>query len=101
MNSKTNYYPVALLAIIGLAFYFLSSDGFKTGGVDLTQYQKVCDQYQAAKPGEVSREAMQSLVAKINYLIPSPLAEVTDPLQKSVKACAQTFTDRLARQEAK
>ncbi len=96
MLPNNYYYPVALTIIIGGALYFLSGYFFSASSVDMSAYQKVCDQYLAAAPGKVPQDAMQSLVYKVDYLLPSAITELTDPREKSVKTCSEKLKRRLA-----
>ena len=89
MIPTINYYPIALISIIGGAVYFLTGNFDNPDNIDLSQYQQVCEKYLAAKPGEVSQDAVKSFIYKVDYLISSPVNELTDPLEKSVKACSQ------------
>jgi len=57
---------------------------------------KVCEGSFTRKPGEVSQDAMKSFVYKVDYLIPTPINELTDPLEKSVKACVQKLNEKMA-----
>ena len=95
MQETNYYYPIALIVIIGGALYFLTGNLFNAGNIDMSRYQKVCEQYLAAKPGEVSQDAMKSYVYKVDYLIPTPINELTDPLEKSVKICAQKINEKM------
>ena len=98
MITTINYYPIALIAIIGGAVYFLTGNVYNPDSIDMSQYQQVCEKYLNAQPGEVSRDAMKSLAYKIDYLLPDPVKEITDPVKKSVKACSQKLNKRLAEQ---
>ena len=98
-NNK--YYPLALIAIIGGALYFLSGYFFSSSSVDMSAYQKVCDQYLAAAPGTVKDKAIQSYTAKVDYLLPKSVNELTDPLEKSVKTCSEKLKQRLANKAGK
>jgi hypothetical protein len=95
MIPTINYYPIALIAIIGGAVYFLSGTLYNPDNIDMVKYQQVCEKYLSAQPGEVSRDAMKSLVYKIDYLLPKSVNELSDPTEKAVKRCAQKLNKRL------
>ena len=94
-------YPLTLLLIIVGAIYFVVGDLGKPKNVNLPKYQEVCEKYLAAKPGEVSRDELQMMVSNVNYLIPAELGELTDPMERSVKSCAQKLSERLKNTENK
>ena len=98
---NSNLYPVVLLLIIVGAIYFLVGDLGKPKNVNLPKYKEVCEKYLAARVGEVSRDEMQMMVSNVNYLIPTELSELTDPMERSVKTCAQKLTERLKNTENK
>lgn len=96
MLNNINYYPIALIAIIGGAVYFLSGNLYNPGSIDYAKYQQVCEQYLVAEPGEVSQEAMKSFIYKVDYLLPKAVNELTDPLEKSVKSCSIKLNEHMA-----
>lgn len=96
MFQNINYYPIALIAIIGGAVYFLTGNLYNPGSIDYAKYQQVCNQYLMAKPGEVTQDAMKSYLYKVDYLLPKPVNELTEPLEKSVKACSQKLKAHMA-----
>jgi len=94
-------YPLTLLLIIVGAIYFVVGDLGKPKNVNLPKYQEVCEKYLAAKPGEVSRDELLMMVSKVNYLIPTEIGEISDPLERSIKTCAQKLSERLNGMEKK
>lgn len=97
MDVNSKYYPFALLTIIVGAIYFVAGDLGKPDNVDLSKYMTVCKKYEAAAAGQVSRDELQMMVYQVNYLLPSPVKELTDPVEKALKVCAQNLNKRLAR----
>ena len=91
---KKDYYPVAFLVLIGAAAYILYS-GVLTPKIDLQQYKAVCIKYRSAAVGTYSDKQLQSLVVKVNYLIPEAPAEIKDQLKKEIKMCAMDLEARL------
>ena len=93
------FYPVALVLIIGIAFYFLYGNYFSLSNVDYAKYQEVCNSYLQAEAGKYSRAELESLVNKVNYLLPDEPDKLTVPIQKQVKTCAAELAKRLAKEE--
>ena len=94
MQNNT-FYPLALLAIIGIAFYFLYSEYLSPKNVNYVKYKEVCTTYQNAPPGTYSDAEMLSLVNKVNYLLPGELSTLTVPIEREVKTCALELAKRL------
>lgn len=95
MQNNT-FYPIALLLVIGIAFYFLYGEYLSPKNIDLNKYKEVCSNYQTAPPGTYSDAEMQSLVNKVRYILPAELATLTKPIEREVKACAMDLADRLS-----
>lgn len=95
MLSNINFYPIALLTIIGGALYFLVGDLYNPDSIDYAQYQKVCEEYVADRDNKIPRDAKQSLIYKVDYLLPSDVGEITNPVEKAVKSCAQKLSQQL------
>ena len=89
------HYPTAFLLVIALAMYFMYGDEFSLKQVDFPTYKQYCDDYLNAKVGVHSDKDILSLVNKINYLLPEPLAEIEDPLKKEIKLCAIELAKRI------
>lgn len=89
------HYPTAFLVVIVVALYFMYGEQFSLKNVDFNAYKEACIKYQSAKTGEHSNEKIQSLVIKINYLLPGSVAEIRDPLKKEIKMCANELAKRL------
>ena len=94
MQNNT-FYPLAMLAIIGIAFYFLYSEYLSPKNVNYVKYKEVCVAYQNAPPGTYTDAEMLSLVNKVNYLLPGELSTLTVPIEREVKACALDLAKRL------
>jgi hypothetical protein len=90
------HYPTAFLVVIAVALYFMYGDQFSLKNVDFAAYQEVCHKYQSARAGTYSKDEMQSLVNKVNYLLPGTVAEIQEPLKKDIKTCANELATRLA-----
>lgn len=95
MKYSTAYYPVAMVLIILFAGYLVYTGYFDKPHVDLAAYQKLCRQYLAAPAGHYTRDQMQLLVYKINYLFPDAADKLTVPAERDLKICAQQLTARL------
>lgn len=93
MQNNT-FYPLAMLAIIGIAFYFLYSEYLSPKNVDMNKYKEVCVAYQNAPPGTYTDEQLLSLVNKVNYLLPGELDSLTVPIEREVKSCAMELSKR-------
>ena len=89
------HYPTAFLLVIAVALYFMYGDMFSLKNVDFEAYKEVCLKYQTAKSGTYSKNEMQSLVNKINYLLPETVDEIKDPLKKEIKICANELSKRI------
>ena len=96
MQNNT-FYPIALILIIGIAFYFIYGEYLSPKNIDLGKYKEVCTDYQTAPPGTYSDAEIQSLVNKVNYIIPGELATLTVPIQREVKICAIELAERLGK----
>jgi len=59
-------------------------------------YKEACSKYQAAKAGTYSNDELQSMVNKVNYLLPGDIAGIKEPLKKEIKACANELSKRLS-----
>ena len=88
------HYPTAFLVVIAVALYFMYGDQFSLKNVDFEAYKEVCLKYQMAKPGTYTNEEMQSLVNKVNYLLPETVDEIKEPLKKEIKTCANELLKR-------
>lgn len=51
---------------------------------------------QSAKAGTYTNDEIQSLVNKINYLLPGTVAEIQEPLKKEIKNCANELSKSLS-----
>ena len=89
------HYPTAFLVVIAVAFYFMYGDEFSLKNVDFNAYKEICMKYQSAKVGTYSDEQIQSLVTKVNYILPGSVEEIKEPLKKDIKACANELAKRL------
>lgn len=98
MQNNT-FYPIALLLIIGIAFYFLYGEYLSPKNVDFGKYKEVCVTYQTAPPGTYSDAEILSLVNKVNYLLPGELGTLTVPIEQEVKACAMELAARYKKEE--
>ena len=96
MLQNIDFYPIALIAIIGGALYFLIGNFYNPGSIDMSQYQKVCEEYLADTDNKVTRDAKQSLIYKVEYLLPKSVNEMADPLEKAVKTCSQKLSQQMA-----
>lgn len=90
------HYPTAFLLVIAVALYFMYGDQFSLKNVDFAAYKEVCNKYQSAKVGVYTNDEMQSLVNKVNYLLPGDVAEIEEPLKKEIKVCANQLSRRLS-----
>ena len=90
-----NHYPTAFLLVIVVALYFMYGDQFSLKNVDFDAYQKVCAKYQSAKKGVYTESEIQSLVNKVNYLLPGSVEEIIEPKKKKIKACAIELSKRI------
>lgn len=90
------HYPTAFLLVIALALYFMYGDQFSLKNVDFNTYKEICNKYQSAKTGVYTKDEMQSLVIKVNYLLPGDVTDIEEPLKKEIKACANELSERLA-----
>ena len=90
------HYPTAFLLVIAVALYFMYGDQFSLKNVDFEAYKEVCLKYQMAKPGTYTNEEMQSLVNKVNYLLPGTVDEIKEPLKKEIKNCANELSKQLS-----
>jgi hypothetical protein len=98
LNTMQNntFYPLAMLSIIGIAFYFLYSEYLSPKNVDMNKYKEVCEAYQNAPPGTYTDAQLLSLVNKVNYLLPGEVNDLTVPIEREVKACATQLSKRLS-----
>ena len=90
------HYPTAFLVVIAVALYFMYGEQFSLKNVDFTAYKEVCNKYQTAKDGVYTQGEMQSLVNKVNYLLPGTVEEIKEPLKKEIKMCADKLSERLS-----
>lgn len=84
-----------MILIILVAGYFLYTGYLDRPKVDLAAYQDYCTKYLQASPGTYTREQMESLVYKINYLFPDSPDKLTVPAERDLKHCAEQLADRL------
>ena len=91
------HYPTAFLVVIAVALYFMYGDMFSLKNVDFEAYKEACLKYQSAKAGTFTDSEVQGLLNKVNYLLPEPVADITDPLKKEIKACANELAKRLSK----
>ena len=90
------HYPTAFLVVITVALYFMYGDMFSLKNVDFAAYKEVCEKYRSDRTGTYTDSEIQSLVNKINYLLPETAANINDPLKKEIKACANELSKRLS-----
>lgn len=90
------HYPTAFLVVIAVALYFMYGDEFSLKNVDFNAYKETCEEYQNAKAGTFSDEQVQSLVNKVNYLLPGTVEEIKEVDKREIKACANELAKRLA-----
>jgi len=90
------HYPTAFLLVIAVALYFMYGDQFSLKNVDFEAYKEACLKYQMAKSGTYTKEEMQSLVNKVNYLLPGTVDEIKEPLKKEIKMCANELSKRIS-----
>jgi len=93
---EKKHYPTAFLVVIAVALYFMYGDEFSLKNVDFNAYKEMCVKYQNAKTGTFSDEQIQSLVNKVNYLLPGTVEEIKEPDKQEIKACANKLAERLA-----
>lgn len=100
LNGKTElekkHYPTAFLLVIAIALYFMYGDMFSLKNVDFAAYKEACHKYRSAKAGTYTNDEMQSLVNKVNYLLPGSVAEIKEPLKKEIKSCANELSKRIS-----
>ena len=89
------HYPTAFLVVIVVALYFMYGDQFSLKNVDFAAYKETCNKYQSAKAGTYTKDEMQSLVNKVNYLLPGSVEEIKEPLKKEIKTCANELAKRI------
>jgi len=87
------HYPTAFLVVIAVALYFMYGDEFSLKNVDFNAYEKTCNEYLKDDKATVSSEQIQSLVSKINYILPGEAHEIKDPQRKRIKNCAVQLAD--------
>jgi hypothetical protein len=90
------HYPTAFLLVIAVALYFMYGEQFSLKNVDFEAYKEVCNKYQSAKDGVYTQDELQSLVNKVNYLLPGTVEEIKEPLKKEIKTCANELSKRLS-----
>lgn len=90
------HYPTAFLVVIAVALYFMYGDLFSLKNIDFAAYKEVCDKYQSDRAGTYTDSEIQSLVSKVNYLLPEQAANIDDPLKKEIKVCADELSKRLS-----
>jgi hypothetical protein len=95
MKTANLYYPIALIAIIIFAGVVMYTGFIKPQQVDLAKYQSLCTQYLKAPAGTYTRDQMQLLVEKVNYLFPTPAKELSVPAERDIKLCAMQLAERL------
>lgn len=89
------HFPTAFLLVIVVALYFMYGEQFSLSNVDFKAYKETCDKYQTAQTSTYSKDEIQSLVNKINYILPGTVAEIEEPLKKEIKACANKLAQNL------
>ena len=89
------HYPTAFLLVIALALYFMYGEQFSLKNVDFEAYKDVCLKYQFAEDGIYSEVEIQSLINKVNYLLPGTVAEINEPLKKEIKSCANELSKKI------
>ena len=89
------HYPTAFLLVIAIALYFMYGEQFSLSNVNFPAYKEACLKYKSTKTGTYKDEELLSLISKVNYLLPEPVEEITDPLKKEIKACANELSKRL------
>ena len=89
------HYPTAFLLVIAIALYFMYGEQFSLKNVDFEAYKEICHKYESAKTGEFTANEMQSLVNKVNYLLPEAVAEIKEPLKKEIKICANELSKKI------
>lgn len=94
---EKKHYPTAFLLVIALALYFMYGDMFSLKNVDFQAYKEACLKMQSAKPGTYSADEIQSLVNKVNYLLPGEVAEIKEPVKKEIKTCANGLLKNLTK----
>ena len=94
MNKK--HYPSAFLLIIAVALYFMYGDQFSLSNINFDAYKEACIKLQFAKEGDYTKDEVQSLVNKVNYLLPDSVEDIKDPLKKEIKTCANELSKRLS-----
>ena len=93
MDNK--HYPTAFLLVIALALYFMYGEYFSLSNVNFPAYKEACLKYKSAKAGIYKDEEILSLISKVNYLLPEPIEDISDPLKKEIKICATELSKRL------
>lgn len=91
------FYPIALLTVAAIGAYFVFGNYFSVKNVDWEKYHEVCLQYLRAEQGKYSQVEMESLVTKVEYLLPGELPTITVPIEREVKSCALELSKRLAK----
>lgn len=81
--------------IIAVALYFMYGDQFSLNNVNFEAYKEACIKLQFAKEEDYTKDEVQSLVNKVNYLLPDSVEEIKDPLRKEIKTCANELSKRL------
>jgi hypothetical protein len=95
MKVPNLYYPIALILIIIFAGVVMYGGYIKPQQVNLAKYQELCTQYLKAPAGTYTQDQMQLLVEKINYLFPSPAAQLSVPAERDLKTCAVQLAEQL------
>lgn len=90
------HYPTAFLLVIALALYFMYGDMFSLKNVNFQAYKDACVKIQSAKAGTYSNDEIQSLINKVNYLLPEAVSEIKEPLKKEIKTCANELSKFLS-----
>lgn len=90
------HYPTAFLLVIALALYFMYGDMFSLKNVNFQAYKDACVKMKSAKAGTYSNDEIQSLVNKVNYLLPGSVSEIKEPLKKEIKTCANELSQGLS-----
>lgn len=93
---EKKHYPTAFLLVIALALYFMYGDMFSLKNVNFQAYKDACLMMKSAKAGSYSNNEIQSMVNKVNYLLPGEVKEIEEPLKKEIKNCASELQKSLS-----
>lgn len=85
---------MAFLVLIGAAAFIMYS-GILVPKIDLQQYKDVCNKYRTAADGSYTNNEVLGLINKVNYLFPAKVEDLTDPMEKEIKLCANDLAEKL------